>query len=80
MNDLIKELAAKFKKEPEKNFLVIYVVAGHGMNVSGQQSLLVNEYNSRTKFYKMFSLEQKLRWMAEQCVNSYSMAFCACCR
>ena len=35
MDDLIKELAKKFKSEPEKNFLVIYVVAGHGMNCSG---------------------------------------------
>lgn len=70
----------KFKSDPDKNFLVIFVVAGHGMNDSGHQVLLINEFDDNTKFYKKFQLEKKLRTFAKMYPNTYNMAFCACCR
>ena len=50
------------------------------MNVSGQQVLLVNEFDKASSFYKKFTVEAKIRALAEAFPNSYSLAFFACCR
>jgi len=50
------------------------------MNVSGQQVLLINEFEKSRNFYKKFTVEGKIRAMAESFPNSYSLAFFACCR
>ena len=60
--------------------MLVFVVAGHGMNESGMQTLLINEFNPKTNWYKMWNLEKFIRTFAEMYPNTYSMAFCACCR
>ena len=41
---------------------------------------MINEFNPKTKWYKMFNLEQFVRTFAESYMNTYTMAFVAACR
>ena len=70
----------KFAENPDTNYLILFVFAGHGMNASGQQVLLVNEFDKSSNFYKKLNVEAKIRAMSEASPNSYSLAFFACCR
>ena len=42
--------------------------------------LLCNEYDPKTKFYKMYNAEMLLRDMATKCDNTWIIALFACCR
>jgi hypothetical protein len=70
----------RLKKEPETNYIIFIVAAGHGMNSEGQQVLLVNEYKPANKFYKWLAIEEYIRAFAKIFPNSYTLAFFACCR
>ena len=41
----------KMLKDTEQNILYVHVLAGHGVQYGGQQSLLVNEFDKRACFY-----------------------------
>jgi hypothetical protein len=58
------ELKAGSQNDKEKKYLTIFVAAGHGMNISGQQVLLLNEFHASTKFYKTWKLEAAVRGFA----------------
>ena len=79
-NAVFRELIKKFAENPDTNYLILFVFAGHGMNASGQQVLLVNEFDKPSNFYKKLDVEAKIRTMSEACPNTYSLAFFACCR
>ena len=49
---VLKSIKHRISSNPEKNFLVIYVLAGHGMIDSGKQVMLLNEFNQAKGFYK----------------------------
>ena len=68
------------KKNPDKNFLICYCFACHGMHYNGRQIVILNEYDSKTKFYKYFNIENRIRFIAEDFRNSYQIAVFACCR
>ena len=42
--------------------------------------MLVNEYDPKKGFYKLFNAEEKIRLMASLCKNSYMITIFACCR
>ena len=42
----------------------MHCYAGHGMNRSGRQVLLVNEYSDIDKFYKFIAVEEVMRNLA----------------
>ena len=65
---------------PDKNYLIVYVLASHGIQSSGKQIVLLNEFNKGTGFYKAWGIEQDIRDVAEMFPNSYQIAFFACCR
>ena len=75
---------AKIKKHlarnPEEKSLIFYCLAGHGMVEAGEQKLLVNEYDTKTFFYKMINPEADIRSIATNFKNSYQIALFACCR
>ena len=41
----MKNIKQRIGSNPEKNFLVVYVLAGHGMIDSGKQVMLLNEFH-----------------------------------
>ena len=42
--------------------------------------LIVNDYDKKTAFYKMWGIENDIRTLAKNNRNSYSVALFACCR
>ena len=68
------------KKQPVENFLVICLFAGHGVLKEGMQTMLYNQYNPKTGFYKFMNAEKKLRGWAYIYPNSYIVGIFACCR
>ena len=69
------KVIAKIKKHlarnPQENSLIFYCLAGHGIVEAGEQKLLVNEYDTKTFFYKMVNPEADIRSMATDYPNSY---------
>ena len=63
-----------------ENFLIIFLFAGHGLLKDGQQVLVLNEYDQKTSFYKLYMAEKKLRTLARVFTNSYLIGIFACCR
>ena len=51
---------AKKKNTPE-NILLVVLVAGHGLLMSGNQALLHREIEPKTGFLKEFAVEKKMR-------------------
>ena len=45
---------------PDSKILVVYVIAGHGQILNGQQAAVVNEFNSNTSFYKLWAVEKDI--------------------
>ena len=65
---------------PMERYLIMFLFAGHGLQKDGQQVMLYNEYDPKTRFYKLFRAELKLRIFAEIYQNSYIVGIFACCR
>ena len=80
----VRETNASIRKrlraEPEMNFLIIQILAGHGMIDQGREILLLNEFDEDCKFYKFRHFEQTIRDRARTFTNSYQIAIFACCR
>ena len=66
--------------KPEENHTVIYTIAAHGILRDGKQTVLINEYDKKTGFYKVWNVEANIRLLASTFHNTYHIAFFACCR
>ena len=68
--------------KPKKlNYIVILLFAGHGILKDGMQTLVLNEYDSKTGFYKLFKAEDTVRKLSAVFnLNSYFICSFACCR
>lgn len=73
-------LRKQFKNNPDKKYLVAYVFAGHGIQQSGKQFIVVNEFKADTGFYILWGAEGKIRVLAKMYSNTYHIAVFACCR
>ena len=73
-------LAKRIKARPDETFLIVYALAGHGMQCNGRQVLLVNDFDKKIAFYKMWGVENDIRTSARNNRNSYTIALFACCR
>ena len=65
---------------PPVNYLVIFLFACHGVLLEGTTHILLNEYDEKTGYYKLFPAEKKLRTYAETYPNAYILGIFACCR
>ena len=79
-NTTFRNIQKRLNSDKDKKFLILYVLAGHGMNVKGQQVVLLNEFDKQSNWYKMLNVEAKIRVIAQMNPNSYQLAFFACCR
>ena len=68
------------KSNPETKYLITAVLAGYGFMINGEISMAVNEFDTRTAFYKMSAWESFMRKMARLFKNSYWIAFVITCR
>ena len=58
----------------------MFLFAGQGVMKDGMQSLLVNEYDPKSEYYRMLPAENLIRGLAEEFTNGYMIAFFACSR
>ena len=54
--------------------------AGHGMVHNGAQTVLVNELDPKTGYYRLLLVEQVMRAMSNNFKCSFHLAFLPCCR
>ena len=83
MKDLIKldkDLRKRLKGQPDKKFLSVLFLAGHGMLKEGMQWLLLNQFDKNIGFYKMYATESEIRKWSKMLMNCYFVALFACCR
>ena len=75
-NDLKKRAGAN----PDLQMLIFYAFAGHGMQVDGEQVVIINQLDRKTAFYEWWAAEADLRLMAKKYSNTFSVGIFACCR
>ena len=75
-----RELAKILKSDLNKKTLIVHLFAGHGVQLDGQQAILINEHDRRINFYKRFPAEKHVRHLADSYYNSYNICLFACCR
>ena len=67
-------------ESPEKKHFGIFFFACHGMAWQSMQQILVNEFDDKRGFYKLFGIESTVRTLSEHCKNCYFVCIFACCR
>ena len=77
---LKRHLMNTFKQEPDEKILNLYLVASHGMVAAGQQTVVVDEYDAKTRFYRLFTIEYWIRKFAKDFPNTHHVVIFACCR
>ena len=58
----------------------MYLFAGHGGEQEGRQCIVINEFDNKTTWYKLWRVEAMIRAMAQNFPRSYHCIFFACCR
>ena len=59
----IKDGLEKFN--PAKRISIIYLIAGCGYSEYNMQMLVCNEYDKTNEGYKMFQIEQSMKFLAD---------------
>ena len=57
VSGIMTNIQRRMNANPEKRYLVVYVIACHGMNNGGEQMIVLNEFNKKTGFYKLYGIE-----------------------
>ena len=76
----IKGLAKRFKINVDIRFLGFMFFASHGMAFESTQHIVLNEYDQKKKFYKLFAAENSIRYLSNKYMNCYYISIFACCR
>ena len=90
-NPTLKQIEAVWQKirarlkegknqQPKVNYTIIFLFAGHGMLMEGNQVLVLNEWDKDQGFYRLFQAEKRLRMLADSYENCYVIGIFACCR
>ena len=77
---IVKKLHQDFRKTPQDIVLIFCVFASHGMIQCGRQTILINEFDKATGFYKLIGAEENIRSAAQRNSNAYFVCIFACCR
>ena len=57
LNGMIKRLCKLMEEKPHQTVLVLSCYSSHGMIQDGRQVILVNEFDSKRGFYRLFAAE-----------------------
>ena len=80
----ISQMRSTLKKRamnnPDRRMAIFYAFAGHGIQIDGQQYVIVNEFVPKQGFYRMWNTEDDIRVMSTKYPNTFSVAVYACCR
>ena len=58
----------------------IYAIAGHGVMYESTAHFVLNEYNDKTNWYRLYPFENVIRGFAKTYPHSYHVGFNICCR
>ena len=58
--------------------MIICHFTGRGISKASLQYLVLNEFDEESKFYKLFPVEERIRNIAKNNPNSYSIAIFDC--
>ena len=75
-----KAVGALLKKSGNKKIAIVWCFACHGVQANGMQAVVVNEYNQRLRYYKLWYVENMIRKFARSHPNSFHLSIFACCR
>ena len=75
-----KKMSKMLQDNPEKTQFGIIFLAGHGMITNGKQTILLNEYCTKSEFYELYKIEEDVRIVTRNLKNSYLVVIVACCR
>ena len=80
-DEVVFSIRKRLTDNPQKNFIIVYILSGHGIQDSQRkQALVLNEFHDKTRYYKLWPLENNIRPLAEDFSNSYHIVFCVCSR
>ena len=71
--DLLEQLTAGRRADPPEDYLVVHCFSASAIQVNGMQSLLLNEYDEESSFYRLFEAEDLLRGLADEFSNLYQI-------
>ena len=80
VNKVRADLKKHAKANPDLKILFFMAFCGHGVQVDGEQVLLINCLNKRTKFFEWWAAEADIRLIAKKFPNTFSVGIFACCR
>ena len=80
INKVRGDLKKRAEANPDRKMLIFYGFAGHGMQVDGEQVVIINQLNKRTGFYEWWAVEADIRLMAKKYSNTFNVGIFACCR
>ena len=52
VRDVRLAVVKRIREHPEKKFVVVYLIAGHGIQINGQQTVVINEFDKSKRFYR----------------------------
>ena len=70
----------KLRKDPTLLHLCMLFFASHGMAFESTQHIVLNEYDEKKKFYRLYAAENQIRYFSELYKNCYFISIFACCR
>ena len=79
-SDYVKALKNYAKQHPDKKILLITLVADHGFQKDGFQTLVANRYDQASKYYEQIEVEKNTLNASERCPNIYTLNLYAACR
>ena len=53
-NKTMRTIMRRLQKNPDKGHLINFLLASHGMQKHGAQIVLINEFDTKARFYKVF--------------------------
>jgi len=77
---LLRKLSSTAKANKSKRFLLSQFYAGHGMVDGGEQVVLTDEFDERTKWYRFLPVEMMCRVYSLSNPNIFMLSSFACCR
>ena len=71
------EIREAISDSPKQNFLIVYLLAGRGVQYNGKHMMLLNEFDEICGFYSCWQIQREIEEISKTYPNSYQVAICA---
>ena len=66
-----KAVRTLLKESGDQKIAIVWCFACHGVQANGMQAVIVNEFNKRLGYYKLWYVENMIRGFARKHPNSF---------